>query len=631
MVVEGEVIKINKHVLFEKLTAEEMNEWIDSEPKTEAVGSEKYEMGKARAIYGTKPVDYAISAYVLNEIEPRMNLIVGIEAGLTGLDVIAGLFERRRRAMTPRTECSMIDYKDFNYQHTLKAQAVVFDAIARLFEFVRAHPDKAKAARWTSEALLNQWCRFPGDKSAIKITQGMFSGCRGTNFINTTLNLAYFLIAEDWVRKHLELGPVALYHIHQGDDVWVSNKSRLWAMCIFKVMQETGFDFQGKKQMFDVCRAEFLRVLYSKEGCMGYLSRAVATLIVKPIQSADINGPAERALALNSQINIIYRRGFTYEGARILWQAIIPYASRVNLPKGGFSIPLGVLKLHPKQGGLGLLPPGEMSSSPDFVKVVPTYQSYNTDLAAAVPFNMSDDWIKHISKTIKHNFDAESLRLMVHDSNVSDSLRPKDKRQGLIRMEVELRGWKDGLRSPKVESSVKLMDDFLNITANMAEEDRMCLALTLGYMRKKNEKNPGMLRCICLAISMCPYKNIPAASVSLKGEWQDIVRACIAMCPRTSVASKAIVSFNDLVKGVGIPVTQLLLDGQNLGVGMFEFKWHPIVLSWVRELSCERAALVLLDSGCASIVEAKDLVQSEFDKAVRVLNKYDGMSEVSRY
>nr|UUV42543.1 MAG: RNA dependent RNA polymerase [Inari totivirus 1] len=47
MVVEGESIRINKHVYFEKLTSKEVEGWLDSEPKTEAVASEKFESGKA--------------------------------------------------------------------------------------------------------------------------------------------------------------------------------------------------------------------------------------------------------------------------------------------------------------------------------------------------------------------------------------------------------------------------------------------------------------------------------------------------------------------------------------------------------------------------------------------------------
>ncbi|UUV42321.1 MAG: putative RNA dependent RNA polymerase [Palkane totivirus] len=631
MVIDGEVVRINKHVLFENLKLEDMVAWLDSEPRMEAVGSEKFEMGKARAIYGTKPIDYAISAYVLNEIEPRMNLIDGIEAGLTGVDVMAGLMNRRITAMRPGVECSMIDYADFNYQHTLEAQASVFEAVAELFEMVNAHPDKAKAARWTAAALLNQWCKFPRSKEAVRIVQGMFSGCRATNFLNTILNDAYLEIAKDWVSENLHLYPKELYRIHQGDDVWISNLSRLWSIVVFKVMQEMGFDFQSKKQMFDLCRAEFLRVLYSEEGCMGYIARAIATLIMKPIQSADISGPAERALAVNSQVNIIFRRGFTQKGAHILWAAMVPYAAHVSLPRGGFSLPISVIKLHPKQGGLGLVPPGEFSISKGSIKAVPTYQVSGADLATHVGRNMSEDWVQYVSESVKDSFDSKALADAVHESNVSDSLRPVDKLQGLIKLEAELREWKENLIIPEVSSNCKLMEDFLSEERHITRLDDMLRNCINGEMRKRNEKIAGSIRSVCLAISLCPFKNISSARIALKGDWVDVARSCIAMCPRPSVQGTAILAFNYFIGRVGSGVTKLLMDGQNLGVGMFEFRWHPILLSLVSELARERAGLVLAESRITDVHIASKLVQQEFDDAVRVLSVYDEMAEISRY
>nr|UUV42534.1 MAG: RNA dependent RNA polymerase [Ilomantsi totivirus 2] len=425
--------------------------------------------------------------------------------------------------------------------------------------------------------------------------------------------------------------PVDLYHIHQGDDVWISNRSRLWAISVFKVMQSTGFDFQPKKQMFDICRAGFLRVLYSQEGCMGYLARAVATLIMKPIQSAEINGPAERALALNSQINIIFRRGFTVEGADILWKAIVPYAAHVSLPKGGFSIPVSVLRLHPQNGGLGLCPPGQYSESVDLISILPTYQACGEGMAVSVPTNMSDDWIRTISGKVKFSFDAAALTDMVHKSNVTDSLRPKDKLIGLTTLEESLRDWKANLTLPRVVCSSRLMEEFLQVQAHVPVLERYLRDCTSGRMHKRNEKLGGVIRTINLAITLSPFKNISAASVSLKGDWASIVRACLAMCNRPAVQDNAIISFNQMMCTVGPAVSKLLLDGQNVGVGYFEFKWHPVILSWVAEMAKERAASILMQNRVVDVPKARKLVQKEFDDAMRVLNEWDGMREVSRY
>lgn len=631
IVVDGELVKINKHVLFENLTKEEMVAWLDKEPIMEAVGSEKYEMGKARAIYGTKPIDYTISAYVLNEIEPRINVIDGIEAGLTGVDVLTGLFNRRNRAREVGVECSMIDYADFNYQHTLEAQAVVFEAVAELFRHVNAHPDKARAADWTAKALRNQWCKFPNSSKPVRIVQGMFSGCRGTNFLNTILNLAYFHVACDWVKINLGIRPVNLYHIHQGDDVWISNLSRLWAIVVYRIMQMTGLDFQAKKQLFDLCRAEFLRVLYSVEGCMGYLARAIATIIMKPIQSSEVTGPAERAIALGAQVSIIRRRGFTSSGSITLWNAIVPYAGHVSLPKGAFSLPAGVMKLHPAHGGLGVMPPGYYSSSKDFLSPVPTYQACCKDLAKHVDSNMSGDWVDYAGEVVKASFDSPALKQMVHEGNVMDSLRPRDKFEGLVKLEEDLREWREKVKLPHVECSSLLMDEFFDQPVHPSPIENFLRGINFGVWHKRSEKVQGMVRSICLAITLSPFKNVPAASVALKGDWVSTVRACLAMCSNTSVQSAAIIAFNNLLDHVGSGVARLLIDGQNLGLGIFDYKWHPIVLSFISELARERAAILLTSRGVRDVGMAKMIIQYEFDNTLRVLNQYSDFEEISRY
>ncbi|UUV42273.1 MAG: putative RNA dependent RNA polymerase [Ilomantsi totivirus 1] len=631
MVVEGETIRINKHVYFESLTSKEMIDWLESEPKTEAVASEKYESGKARAIYGTKPIDYAIASYVLLEIEPRMNVIEGIEAGLTGIDVLSGLMHRKLVAQERGTECSMIDYADFNIQHTLEAQACVFEVVAELFEYANAHPDKVKAAKWTAKAMLNQWCRFPLSRGYDKITQGMFSGCRQTNFLNTTLNRGYFEVALRWVRRNVDLQPIELYNIHQGDDVWISNKSRLWAMVLFKTMQESGFDFQGKKQMFDVCRAEFLRVLYSEEGCMGYLARAVASLIVKPIQSSDLGGPAERAQAINSQVNILHRRGLTAEGAEVLWRALVPYAAHVMFPRGGFSIPVNVLKLHPKNGGLGLLPPGHFSESVDKIRPLPSYLAKSKTLEAVVPKHMSEDWIKYVSKAVGRSFDAEALIEMVHASNVQDSLREKDKAESLASLEVELRIWKEKLNFPVVHTGSYYMDQFFKMESSFPDLEFRLNLCSGGFLGKRSEKRKGPIRTVNLAISLSPFKSLSSAGISLKGNWIDVAYACIGMCSHPRLAVEAFDCFNLMLRKVGPEVARFLLDGSNVGIGIFEFRWHPIMLSWVNEMARERAALDLIRDEIKLVPMAKRVVQDEFDNAIRVLNKYESMQEVCKY
>nr|UUV42561.1 MAG: hypothetical protein [Kuusamo totivirus 1] len=175
------------------------------------------------------------------------------------------------------------------------------------------------------------------------------------------------------------------------------------------------------------------------------------------------------------------------------------------------------------------------------------------------------------------------------------------------------------------------MDVFLAEEKHITRLEILLRNCINGDMRKRNEKVGGSIRTICLAISLCPFKNISSARIAMKGEWVDVARACIGMCPRPTIQGTAILAFNNFVGLVGVPVTKLLMDGQNLGVGIFEFKWHPILLSLVSEMARERAGLVLADQRITEVHVAKRVIQQEFDDSIRVLTAFGEMEEMSRY
>lgn len=59
-----------------------MEGWLTSDAKKHSVASEKFEIGKACAIYGTANIDYAVMGYILIPLELLMHRIEGIENGL---------------------------------------------------------------------------------------------------------------------------------------------------------------------------------------------------------------------------------------------------------------------------------------------------------------------------------------------------------------------------------------------------------------------------------------------------------------------------------------------------------------------------------------------------------------------
>ena len=207
-----------------------------------------------------------------------------------------------------RDQSAMLDFCDFNVHHAPSMQAYVFRSISQAYSEVGASEDLSTIAAQCALCMANQYVRFPGKASTNpesrcplqaegryrideprpefyhRVTQGMFSGIRSTNFLNTVLNRAYYracrLHVERFLYPHI---PSRGSTVHQGDDIWWRCPSRNFCASVYRMMQHCGFRFQPEKQIFGDS-AEFLRVQYRPTGAHGFVCRVVATLIVKPLQ-----------------------------------------------------------------------------------------------------------------------------------------------------------------------------------------------------------------------------------------------------------------------------------------------------------------------------------------------------------
>lgn len=153
---------------------------------------------------------------------------------------------------------------------------------------------------------MNQHCKFPQDKGrVVKVVQWVFSGIRGIHFINTILNLGYFLCCSEWVNPPWTTSGTFVQR--PPGRRCMDNHSV--AALGHRLLQRRRCCFQPSKQLFDVNLGEFLRVVYDHGAWRGYVARAIGTLIMKPIQGAEVVSPAERVVAFDSQIMHLIRRG----------------------------------------------------------------------------------------------------------------------------------------------------------------------------------------------------------------------------------------------------------------------------------------------------------------------------------
>ncbi|ADK12924.1 RNA-directed RNA polymerase, partial [Circulifer tenellus virus 1] len=398
-------VKVSKRAWAETIdTKDVLHELYLGDPQEVATASEKYENGKARAIYGVAPMHYVLNTYATKGFEERFHLVEGLEKGASGAHAVTLEQARANITADPDIECSMFDYADFNRHHTPEAQAIVFDVFAELGQAKGANPDWVRANQWVAQAKRSMYTQLPDREGRHRVYQGMFSGTRSTDLLNTLLNLAYFRVARRYVDEQLGVHAIDMYHVHQGDDVWVSNRNPTWARALFYVLNNMGFIFQKSKQMFGVGRGEYLRVLYSSGHGYGYLGRAIANYILRPIQNANPISPISWATSINDSMALLVRRGLSIAMADVLYDNNVSFWVRARAhakDRAPVSLPREYVRLPRILGGLGAMPPSQILPTPNpdspVLPPLPTMSTTFKSQALNVPTKMTDDWLRYIS------------------------------------------------------------------------------------------------------------------------------------------------------------------------------------------------------------------------------------------
>lgn len=462
-------------------------------PIEEAVASEKFENGKGRALYGVEPEHYMHSTYATKGLEENLYRCPGLEKGLRGLAALNMETFRCQLTLSPKIHCMMLDYADFNVQHSPRSQAIIFEEIAKHHESVGSSRDIIQANRWVAKAKYNMKCTFHaggqpyknvvtgsplitprhtgrtkhGEKQrALRVVQGMFSGTRSTDLINTILNLAYFRVAHNYVTGRLGIDASALYHTHQGDDVWLSSANVGYCALLYYTINKMGLVTQKHKQMFGAHRGEYLRVLYTNGKATGYLGRAIANFVLKEIQRPlPMDSAANLKMAWDS-LNTMARRGIGPLAYTVLWYDQLDHWSKVFEFPGDpkpVTIPRSITTTPTEGGGLGYLWPsitniskitycimgsadasGKYSHWNKSIKLpVPTITVPANAISDSTPRRCTNNWISNLSKDLyQHgNIRAEALRKANLCSNYADAIATHWRRSMLRKYKKDMRVW----------------------------------------------------------------------------------------------------------------------------------------------------------------------------------------------
>lgn len=257
-----------------RLTRRIVSENVDENPLLTwdgAVGvsmSEKLECGKSRALYACDTLSYFAFSWLLKPVEEKWaGRKIILDPGSGG---VTGMVARiRGLKQSSSHDCyAMLDYSDFNSQHSLRSQKIVIEELLRHIGLSEHEFGKLLVASFDRMTLF-----YKGEKLGTAGST-LMSGHRGTSFINSVLNAAYVRIAVGR-QQYREVQP-----LHVGDDVVMVCENEDVGWSVIRALETMGCRLQRAKQSVGRLGFEFLRLAGDPErGCVGYLARVVSGLV----------------------------------------------------------------------------------------------------------------------------------------------------------------------------------------------------------------------------------------------------------------------------------------------------------------------------------------------------------------
>nr|UWK02059.1 RNA-dependent RNA polymerase [Fusarium poae victorivirus 1] len=247
--------------------------WLECTPDDPRVGwdgttyvspSPKLENGKTRAIFACDTRHYLAFEHLLTPVEKRWRgSRVVLNPGKGGNIAMA----QRVRHSRDRSGISlMLDYDDFNSQHTTAAMKIVIEELCSLV----GYPADLAATLVSSfdKMRIHVAGKYVGTAAGT-----LMSGHRATTFINSVLNKAYLdvVLGESWLDTRRS--------VHVGDDIYCGVKSYRDAAYVVHQITSSPLRMNPTKQSVGHVSTEFLRLATAGRDTYGYVSRSIASLI----------------------------------------------------------------------------------------------------------------------------------------------------------------------------------------------------------------------------------------------------------------------------------------------------------------------------------------------------------------
>lgn len=304
----------------------------------------KYEVGdKFRVLLPGSLLHYIVFSYVLYVAEKQEQ--IGTVRLNSPPDEDMLFFDRK---MGDDLHHMLYDWADFNSQHSKWEMAEVIKELAHI---PTAPADYVMFVDTIATGMYDMWL-VDNEGNKHELSNGLFSGWRGTTWINSVLNNVYIIVALESFA--LLYGANSLAYIdHGGDDIDLAMLDPGDTLRFLRVMEAMKFDAQLRKQLMGTT-SEFFRVTITKDRAYASPTRALASYIAGDWEGAGRATVRERVQGLSDQIGKLVRRGLDSEVARGLLIAALSHWCRVKVDEEWLDLPDEVIHGMVEQGGLGV-------------------------------------------------------------------------------------------------------------------------------------------------------------------------------------------------------------------------------------------------------------------------------------
>jgi len=304
----------------------------------------KYETGrKDRTLLPGSLMHFIVFCYVLVLAEKQEQVGSVRSGGMSDGDV--RFFDRK---MSHGLFHILYDWADFNEQHSVfEMQAV----IKKLTEVVPAPTDYVMFCDAIISGFMHMRLEDRTGK-VHKLMRGLYSGWRGTTYLNCVLNFVYVYVGLRCVERVWGYTAVLMVD-HGGDDLDLIVSDPNVMTVFMQVMDKMLFKANPWKQMFGK-RSEFFRNTISGHTVYASPTRALSAFIAGDWEGAGRATVRERVTGLLDQIGKLRRRGVDEEMCQGFAMATVAHWCKVKDGDEWTALPKTVIHGQESQGGLGV-------------------------------------------------------------------------------------------------------------------------------------------------------------------------------------------------------------------------------------------------------------------------------------